>query len=486
MGKRGVLAIVAAALGVVVAFWVLSQGIVATWLERDALQRAALWSSGSTPWRWDFSQRGTVIAPASENIEILARDDDGMRLRVLPPAASLALALRGERIDPTLVTTATLDATSDVALAMALIGEREGTYPAWAAAPVAQQSMPQQLALRAIGETPLQGLQLRFETSIATELLLASLALEPPAQLAPGVCATFASVDETLARCPVRLARFIAPPMATSDQLLWWRDALLLQRPGGVVTAATGSLSLAALLPLDSIRVLPWLLLLAAGVAFPLALASRRYTTALSRKRAALELALVLFVPVTLLAAGWPGDDVPPLLAAIFVLALATACALRDPDPGWRFVGDAYAWRTSATFTLLAAALVIGLGLLLSDGDQSRTLTTDRYWRYPLWAVLQQWLLIRTIAPRTRRLFRPPLPAALAAGVLFALLHLPNFGLMLATFAGGTAWAWLGYRHRALLPLAASHAVLGLLLVGHLPPWLLRSAEVGGRYLMAP
>ncbi|MBB5208603.1 CPBP family glutamic-type intramembrane protease [Chiayiivirga flava] len=485
-GRRRALAAAVAALGVVLGFWALSHAIVATWLEREALQRAALWSSGSTPWRWAFSDRGAVIAPASRNLDILARDGDGLRVRVLPPAGSLALALHGERIDPALVTTASLTAGSDAGLAITLLGERDGTYPAWATAPLPPQPDARTLPLRAIGDAPLHGLQLHFETPVPAQVRLTSLALQPPSQLAPGVCATFESVDETLARCPVRLARFTAPPMATPERMLWWRDALLLQRPGSVVTAATGGLSLAALLPLDAVGALPWLLLLTAAVAFVLALATRRHPAARTRRAAAFELALALCVPVALLGAGWPGDDVPPPIAAVFVLALATACALRDPSPGWRVLGTVPAWRASAMFTLLAGLAVIGLGLLLGDGEPSRTAAPDRYWRYPLWAVLQQWLLLRTLAPRTRRLFADPLPAALAAGALFALLHLPNFGLMLATFAGGSAWAWLGYRHRALLPLAASHAVLGLLLVGHLPPWLLRSAEVGGRYLMAP
>ena len=81
---------------------------------------------------------------------------------------------------------------------------------------------------------------------------------------------------------------------------------------------------------------------------------------------------------------------------------------------------------------------------------------------------------------------RNVLEAALAAGAGFGLLHLPNLSLMRATFVGGTAWAWLGQKHRALLPLAASHVVLGLAWLWLAPTWLLRSAEIGGRFLMPP
>ena len=93
---------------------------------------------------------------------------------------------------------------------------------------------------------------------------------------------------------------------------------------------------------------------------------------------------------------------------------------------------------------------------------------------------------IAPIAPRMRLLLPDTRAAALACGLLFALMHAPNFALMLFTLAGGSIWAWLGQRHRALLPLAASHAVLGVWLMHVAPSWLLRSAEVGGRFLMPP
>jgi hypothetical protein len=41
-------------------------------------------------------------------------------------------------------------------------------------------------------------------------------------------------------------------------------------------------------------------------------------------------------------------------------------------------------------------------------------------------------------------------------------------------------------RHGRLLPQIASHAALGLATAALLPPTLLRSLEVGGRYVFAP
>ena len=65
-----------------------------------------------------------------------------------------------------------------------------------------------------------------------------------------------------------------------------------------------------------------------------------------------------------------------------------------------------------------------------------------------------------------------------------APLHLPNFALMVFTFAAGSAWARSGLRHGALLPLALSHWLLGTLVVLSAPAWLLRSAEIGARFLL--
>ena len=237
-----------------------------------------------------------------------------------------------------------------------------------------------------IGDRPLRGLQLRIETTADAEIRIDSLALLPAQRLSPGECATFPAIDDTLHACPVRLARFIAPAMATTDRLMWWRDALLAQRPGAVVTAALGSPSLAAWLPSGPMPIAPGVFVAFAGLATLIAAGLRRRSGTLTGRRAAFELVLVLFVPVALLAAGWPGDDVPMTIAAVFALSLSTAVLLRDPDADWRWLGDAAAWRASAGFTLVAGLGLVALGLWLSQDSTDRALPPDRYWRYPLWA----------------------------------------------------------------------------------------------------
>ena len=70
----------------------------------------------------------------------------------------------------------------------------------------------------------------------------------------------------------------------------------------------------------------------------------------------------------------------------------------------------------------------------------------------------------------------------LVAAATFSLLHAPNAGLMLATFAGGLIWSALWLRERSLLALGASHALAALVLTSALPPAWLRP----GRYRSMP
>jgi membrane protease YdiL (CAAX protease family) len=82
---------------------------------------------------------------------------------------------------------------------------------------------------------------------------------------------------------------------------------------------------------------------------------------------------------------------------------------------------------------------------------------------YFLWGLLQQYLFQFYLLGRLLVLM--PVPWAIAGtGTAFALVHFPHTGTMAVTLAGGIAWTLLYYRYRVLIPLAASHAVLGSVL----------------------
>jgi hypothetical protein len=76
------------------------------------------------------------------------------------------------------------------------------------------------------------------------------------------------------------------------------------------------------------------------------------------------------------------------------------------------------------------------------------------------WALLQQYVFQFFLFGRLLYL----LPAAVAVGstaVAFSAVHYPRVPIMAATLVAGTFWALNYRRYRSLLPLAASHALLG-------------------------
>jgi hypothetical protein len=296
------------------------------------------------------------------------------------------------------------------------------------------------------------------------------------------------TVADLREQCPMRVPRVDARFPRTPEALLAWRDEVRSLRPAAVVRAPPGwpraEITMRAARGLHQ-GTLAWLL-----AALPLlAAAWSRWRPSASRMRACLELALVFGPSLVLLWSGAPSRDTAPLTATVLASALVGAALLRAPDPDWRWLGDRIAWRSAAVL-LLAAGALVGLAAVANaadgDGFAWRPFGSDHAWRYPLWALFQQWLLLRTIAPRMLRVSGHPGWTVLGAGALFGLLHMPNLALMLLTAALGSACTWLGLRHRALLPLATVHAALGLSLFVVVPPWLVRSAEVGARFLMEP
>jgi membrane protease YdiL (CAAX protease family) len=95
---------------------------------------------------------------------------------------------------------------------------------------------------------------------------------------------------------------------------------------------------------------------------------------------------------------------------------------------------------------------------------------------------MQQYVLQGFINRRAQLALGPGWPSVLVVALVFALLHLPNPWLALATFAGGLVWAHVYQRAPNLPALALSHALTSMLLAASLPPALLRSLRVGIKY----
>jgi membrane protease YdiL (CAAX protease family) len=132
---------------------------------------------------------------------------------------------------------------------------------------------------------------------------------------------------------------------------------------------------------------------------------------------------------------------------------------------------------------MLAPLMIVPLGLLfLVEGQDLDTARLARILGvYFPWALLQQYLVASLVFRRLQLLHAGT--AGLLAAAVFAFLHLPNFGLMIATFLLGNLWLYIFRRHGNLLAIAVSHAVLAVCAEELLPAYLLVSKNVGVAYL---
>lgn len=82
-------------------------------------------------------------------------------------------------------------------------------------------------------------------------------------------------------------------------------------------------------------------------------------------------------------------------------------------------------------------------------------------WGYVLWTLYQQFLLQDYFMPRLTRLLDSD-RAIMVAAILFAVAHLPNLSLVVATVAWGAVSCYLFRRYRNLWVLGLAQGLLGL------------------------
>lgn len=145
-------------------------------------------------------------------------------------------------------------------------------------------------------------------------------------------------------------------------------------------------------------------------------------------------------------------------------------------------------WRGNALVTLAFAVLM--LALLKIGGEGLRNGSDDLLrglFVYPLWALPQQIVLGPVLALMVFRCLdghlqdpaRHRCVAAVIAGFLFSLLHLPNFALSVATLLLGSFWAWSFLRYRSVIPLAICHGILGTCFREMAPSELRMNGDIG-------
>jgi membrane protease YdiL (CAAX protease family) len=173
---------------------------------------------------------------------------------------------------------------------------------------------------------------------------------------------------------------------------------------------------------------------------------------------------------------------VPVAFAFALMLASHRARGETAREIGWRADNFFRAARLLLLPTLSIAILIILLGWLMGslrfEGSQLR----PRFLWLPAWGLMQQYVMQGFINRRAQLIWGRGWRSILLVGLVFALLHLPNLWLSLATLIGGLICAYVYQRVPNLLALALSHGLISLLLVSSLPTTALRSMRVGFKY----
>ena len=143
--------------------------------------------------------------------------------------------------------------------------------------------------------------------------------------------------------------------------------------------------------------------------------------------------------------------------------------------------------RIVVPFVLFAGAVMISAGLMLGT---MRNVMSDSvvssFGYYCVWGLLQQYLLNGYFTNRVSAFVPDPTPhrTALWSACLFAGAHLPNWFLMLITFAGGYLSARFYLRFRNLYVLGLAHAALGVLLYLVVPDSVSHHMYVGPKWFL--
>lgn len=166
------------------------------------------------------------------------------------------------------------------------------------------------------------------------------------------------------------------------------------------------------------------------------------------------------------------------LFGPLALVLLSQRPTLSELGLGWRgFV--------SSLWILPAAVAAAAAGILLAraSGTFHDLYKPDfsHVGGYVLWTIYQQFLLQDYFMPRLTRLFNTDAAIAFAA-VLFAMAHLPNVVLTIATLVWGAVSCALFRRYRSLYILGIAQGLLGLCFAVCVPDVYVHHMRVGLGY----
>jgi membrane protease YdiL (CAAX protease family) len=168
----------------------------------------------------------------------------------------------------------------------------------------------------------------------------------------------------------------------------------------------------------------------------------------------------------------------PIALFTPLVLVLVRRPSLNDVGLGVRgFVASLWILPAAVALAILSILVAQNIGTfhMLYEPDFSHVAG------YVVWTLYQQFLLQDYFMPRLTRIMSSDAAIA-AAAVLFALAHLPNLSLTLATLLWGAISCALFRRYRSLYVLGITQGLLGLCFAVCVPDAMHHHMRVGLGY----
>jgi hypothetical protein len=150
-------------------------------------------------------------------------------------------------------------------------------------------------------------------------------------------------------------------------------------------------------------------------------------------------------------------------VAALFWTTYVVVRWRRDPAilREWGFRSENLAPATAASVVIL---VVVGGGIFFLRTLNNPLWLPRNFWVvlavYPLWGIVQQFLLNALVARNLAR-YLPPAATVVVTALLFAATHAPDGPMMALTFIAACLWVPVYLRWRNLWPLGVCHGVLG-------------------------
>ena len=473
-----------------VAIWAISLERTYAWLGLQSAQSQRLLNTGMHPLSFDFtaSARGDarwqLIGQGGFGATVRA-EADGLHVQPTQNSFELRLNLAGARLLPKQVNALVLDLHPQ---------RSNAALPKFSLAVHAALDDPGWIAelgnMQAAGDQKIDLDTLKFWRE-PTRLVIAHWADLPP-------LTHLRLYGETPARAPFVLATvaFKANQKISSFALTGLRPEALLQSfdtaRAGALIAATGYRG-TWFAPIVQM----WISVISLTFVFALLVFEFASEVAIHRARARALLVPAIFLPIITMLWGnvdWPVDSSGVWAPQWFVLVLGLVIAIgyrciNKPPKIVRLRFDAQAqlaWISCAIPTAVAAlVLILAFAALPTRlGVESQHFGLLLAFKYLVFAGFQQWLLQTLVWTNLRRAALARRTAVLLSALLFALMHTPNFMLMLLCFTGALFWCGHYAKYRRLLPLILSHAFLGFLCVSVIPTSVLRSADIGVVYFL--